>query len=90
MGLQTTEPDGSTRADWLADNCFLYIQDVCGAEGKRTPFNIRLKRVLPPDHNLRVKVAVWLNDTGHVVHLEPTITIGYRFMRVHEDEDATN
>ncbi len=85
MGIQTTEPDGSTRADWLADNTFLYIQDVCGAEGKRTPFNVRLKRVLPPDHKLRVKVAVWLNDTGRAVHMEPTITIGYRFV---SDEEA--
>ena len=28
-----------------------------------------------------VKVAVWLNDTGRMIHMEPTFTLQYQFIR---------
>ncbi|MFB3779795.1 MAG: hypothetical protein ACE141_19400 [Bryobacteraceae bacterium] len=87
MGLQTTAPDGSQTADWLADNCFLYVQDVVGREGKRSPFDAKTDVLLEADHVLRVKVAAWLNDTGLPIHMEPTFVVVYRF---EEDEAGTS
>lgn len=79
FGLSTTGPDGSTHGDWLADSCFLYVQDAVGREARRAPFSEKVKvRLL--DDRLMVKVAVWLNDTGRTIHMEPTFTLGYRFV----------
>lgn len=80
LGLQTREPEGSVRGDWLADNTFLYIQDAVSQEPRRAPFNYSLSVRLPTDNKLVVKVAVWLNDTGRTIHIEPTFTLGYRFV----------
>jgi hypothetical protein len=80
FGLQTSAPDGSTRGTLLADNCFLYLQDVVTEEGKRTPFDLRFDEVfLQPDNVLVVKVAVWLNDTSREIHIEPTFSVVYKF-----------
>lgn len=81
FGLQTTAPDGSVRGNLLADNCFLYLQDVVAADGKRTPFDLRFDGVfLRPDNVLVIKVAAWLNDTGKEIHIEPTFAVVYRFV----------
>jgi len=81
FGLQTTAPEGSRYADLAADNCFLYLQDVVAAEGKRLPFDVRFDDVtLEPDNVLVVKVAAWLNDTGLPIHIEPTFVLVYRFV----------
>jgi hypothetical protein len=89
FGLQTTAAEGSTAADWAADNCFLYLQDVLGVHGSRTPFDIRLEEVyLEADHIMVVKVASWLNDTGLAIHIEPTFSMVYQFVPAPEAPSA--
>lgn len=84
FGLQTTAPDGSTRADWAADNCMLYVQDaVTRGRPARTAFNadVRAGGLLEPDNVLIFKIAAWLNDTGQPIHSEVTATLTYQFER---------
>lgn len=83
FGLQTTAPEGSVRADWAADNCFLYVQTATGGQPARAAFDydVSVGGLLQDDHVLIVKVAVWLNDTGLAIHMEPTLSIIYRFER---------
>ena len=80
FGLQTTGPEGSERGDWMADNCFLYVQDAVSQEPRRAAFSQRMRVRLLPDNKLAVTVAVWLNDTGREIHVEPTFVLGYRFV----------
>lgn len=77
-GLATTAPEGSLRADWMADNTLLYVQvGTCGG-AVRAPFAANLRGVqntlLGPDHKLVWKQAVWLNDTGLAGHMEVTFS----------------
>lgn len=80
-GLQTTGPDGSARADPIADNCFLYIQLATGGEPARASVNydVREGGLLGPDHILVSKHAVWLNDTGLKIHMESSFVLVYQF-----------
>lgn len=80
-GLTTTGPDGSVRADWAADNTFLYVQVATGGEPARAPVNLKTEAggMLESDHVLVSKMAVWLNDTGLKIHMEPSFTVVYRF-----------
>ena len=84
-GLTTTAPEGSARVTPAADNTFLYVQDsVCGADRTfRAPvdYDTRHGGLLGPDNVLLSKVAVWLNETGEPVHMEPSFTIVYQFER---------
>jgi len=80
FGLQTTEPEGSTRAFPASDNTLVYIQDAVAQEPRRASFDRHIRRTLPADNKIIVKVAVWLNDTGYKIHIEPTFTIKYRFV----------
>lgn len=84
FGLQTTGPEGSVRADWAADNTFLYIQTATSGKSARAPFDYDTSAggLLGPDHTLIVKVASWLNNTDRKIHMEPSFTMVYRF----EDE----
>jgi len=83
LGLQTTAPEGSVRVDYGADNTFFYIQTATHGEPARAAFDavVREGGLLERDHVLRVKVAVWLNDTELVIHCEPTFVVVYRFER---------
>ena len=83
MGLQTSGPDGSVFAIPAADNTFLYVQGVVAQGATRVPFNRDVYVDLPADSKVIVKVASWLNDTGCPIHIEPTFTIRYRFVRPH-------
>jgi hypothetical protein len=77
FGLQTTEPDGSERVWPAADNTLVYIQHATKGEVARAPFDFRISGGALPDARMRVKVAVWLNDTGRRVHIEPTFVVEY-------------
>jgi hypothetical protein len=82
FGLQDTGPDGSRRADWLADNTMLYVQGAVGQMRERMAFDVRIKDgALGPDHKLLYKFAVWLNDTGLIIHMEASVTLEYVFER---------
>lgn len=85
LGLgNSSSGSGSTKADFLDDNTFLYIQDVVDQHGARSRFQQEYGAcsvLLNEDHEVMVKVAVWLNDTGRMIHMEPTFTIKYRFIR---------
>lgn len=81
LGLQTTAPEGSARMDLGADNTMLYIQDATGGEARRSAFDydVTIGGLLQPDHKLNVKMAVWLNNTGAYIHIEPSFVMVYRF-----------
>ena len=80
FGLQTTAPDGSIRADWAADNCFLYVQVATGGGPARSAFDYDTKAggLLEPDGVLVLKMAVWLNDSGLAIHMEPSFVVVYQ------------
>jgi hypothetical protein len=86
LGFQTTAPEGSVRCDWCADNTALYIQDAMSNKPIRAPFNHEIGALLEPDHKLVVKVAAWLNTSGHPIHIEPTFTTVFQFEK---DTDGT-
>lgn len=81
FGMQSTAPDGSKRADWAADNCFLYVQHATNGAPVRTAFDYDTKAggLLEADAVLVLKMAVWLNDTGLLIHMEPSFTVVYRY-----------
>ena len=90
FGLQTTAPEGSIRMDWGADNTLLYLQDATGGEVRRSSFDhdVSVGGLLPPDNKLLVKMAVWLNDTGLPIHIEPSFVMVYRFEK--DDNNSAN
>lgn len=82
-GLQTTAPDGSTRADLAADNCMAYLQQGIGAAPVRAAYDLDTAAggLLGFDSTLNVKEAVFLNTTGLVIHSEASFTIVYDYER---------
>ena len=81
LSLHTSSPDKpvNTVSPYLADNCFLYLQTATVGPPARAPFDDDVSTGgLLEDNTLYVKVAVWLNDTGLEIHLEPTMVIVYR------------
>lgn len=80
-GLTTTGPDGSIHADWAADNTMIYVQVATGGQPARAPVNFKTEDggLLGPDHVLVSKMAVWLNDTGLKIHMEPSFTVVFRY-----------
>ena len=69
----------NTVSPYFVDNCFLYLQIATGGLPVRAPFDDDVSAGgLLDDNTLYVKVAVWLNDTGLPVHMEPTMVIVYR------------
>lgn len=79
-GLQSTAPDGSARMNPAADNTFLYIQDAtCGAPWRDAVDVDTHVNGLLADNVLYSKVAVFLNETGEAVHIEPSWTTVYQF-----------
>jgi hypothetical protein len=74
FGLQTSGPDGSVLADIAADNCFLYLQMATNGKPERAPFDsdVSVGGLLGADNTLKVRAAVWLNDTGLLIHMEPS------------------
>jgi hypothetical protein len=90
FGLQTTAPDGSIRMDLGADNTMLYIQDATGGEVRRSAFDydVSIGGLLQPDNMLLVKMAVWLNNTGLPIHIEPSFVMVYRFEK--NDNNTAN
>jgi hypothetical protein len=79
ISMQTTAPDGSIRADWLADNCFFYHQLAIGQTPVNLPFNETLGVNLP-DNRLVLKAASFLNETSQPIHLEVTAVFVYEFI----------
>ena len=81
FGMQSTAPDGSSRADWAADNCFLYVQHATNGAPVRAPFDYKTKDggLLEMNAVLVLKMSVWLNDTGLPIHMEPSFTLVYRY-----------
>lgn len=84
LGLQTTAPEGSVRADLAADNTMLYVQTATAGKPERVAFDYDVSAggLLEADHVLVVKVAVWLNDTERAIHCEPTFTMVYKYERI--------
>lgn len=83
-GLQSTAPEGSVRADYAADNTFLYLQHATNGQVARTEFDhvTRDGGLLQADNKLISKMAVWLNDTKCHIHMEPSWTMVYQFEKL--------
>ena len=81
LGLQTTAGEGSIQADWAADNTFLYIQVATGGAPERAAFDYQVGPggLLQSDNAMLVKMAVWLNDTGLVIHMEPSFVVQFHY-----------
>lgn len=81
--LRTTAPDGSVRTTlpMAADNHLLYVQTAIRGAPSRVPVDMdtRAGNLLEADNTLISKMAVWLNDTGLVIHMEATFTIRFQF-----------
>lgn len=81
-GLSNTAKDGSDRVTPAADNTFLYVQDaVCERRPFRAAVDYKINRLLESDNVLVSKVAVWLNETGEPIHMEPSFVVVYQFER---------
>ncbi len=80
-GLQSTQPDGSIYADLAADNTFVYVQHAVARKPIRIPVNYNTSAggLLGPDHTLISKVAVWLNNTGLQIHMEPSFVVVFKY-----------
>jgi hypothetical protein len=63
----------------------LYIQDSVSdkVDHVRSQFDYtNIDMLLEPDNLFQVKLAAWLNTTGHPIHLEASYTVQYRWERV--------
>lgn len=87
-GLMTTAPGGSSRAEYSADDCFLWLQSLINHEHTmdRMAFDHIVKDggLLEPDGIMILQVAVSLNTTGLEIHQEPTLTVVYNFEKERE------
>lgn len=87
FSLHTSTPEKpiSEFTDLMVKNCFLYLQLATSGQPQRAPFDHRVSSggLLDKDNTLYVKVAVWLNDTGLELHMEPT------WVTVFQIEDAS-
>ena len=76
FSLHTSAPESpiSKVSELLVDNCFLYVQLATSGKAERAAFDNSVADggLLGNDSTLYVKVAVWLNDTGVPIHMEPT------------------
>lgn len=76
-------PEGSVRANYLADEALFYLQSGTNGPVVRVGETINLEGVtntLLPDNTLYFTQAVYLNDTGLAAHMEVTCSqIKYQF-----------
>lgn len=74
FSLHTSSPDVpvNTVSPYMADNCFLYVQQATNGGPRRVPidFNVTYGGLLESDNTLYAKMAVWLNNTGLPMHME--------------------
>ena len=94
-GLNTSLKDGSTYMSYpddpeatAYDNCMVWIQDVIVATrgAVRATFNRRVSALLNADGIMYSQAFVALNTSGLAIHLEPTVTVMYRFEKAEPAE----
>lgn len=77
------ESGGTFLARCAADGTFLYKQRAlcAGSPASNMDFDLDVSAggLLEPDNIMELKVASWLNDTGLVIHMEPTFVVVYRY-----------
>ena len=90
-GLNTSLNDGSKYMSYpddpkatAYDNCMVWIQDVIVATrgAVRATFDRRVSALLNSDGIMYSQAFVALNTSGLEIHLEPTVTVTYRFEKV--------
>lgn len=66
-----------------ASGCFIYLQQGVGPEPVRAAFdfNVAAGGLLDPDNTMLVRRAVFLNETGVSIHMEPTFIVEFRYER---------
>jgi len=81
-GLVTTNPKNSGRADLINDHCLSYIKQSISAskDTDTTTAHYDIQNgVLEPDNKLISRNAVYLNDTGIIIHTEVALILTYTF-----------
>ena len=90
-GLKTTAPDGSARVTYPGytasayDNSFAWQQGAITAiqpAARLADFKVSGSGLLGADNIMLVQSFVALNTTGLTIHMEPTLTVVYRFERM--------
>jgi hypothetical protein len=66
-----------------ASGCFVYLQQGVGREPVRAAFDFDVAAggLLDPDNSMLVRRAVFLNETGVSIHMEPTFIVEFRYER---------
>ncbi|HUA58998.1 MAG TPA: hypothetical protein VML19_09610, partial [Verrucomicrobiae bacterium] len=66
-----------------ASGCFVYLQQGVGREPVRAAFDFDVATggLLDPDNTMLVRRAVFLNETGVSIHMEPTFIVEFRYER---------
>jgi hypothetical protein len=81
-GLVSTETDSSSRATNLNEHCMAYTRQSISAtkDVDTTPFTFAIVNgELPADNKLISRIAVYVNGTGLVMHIEISLIITYTF-----------
>jgi len=80
FGLQATTAAASKNADFASDGCMLFLQGATDGSPFRAAFDQKVVNgLLGPDNVLVVRAAVFLNDLGMPIHIEPSFVIEYRW-----------
>jgi len=80
-GLRSNADD-TTPMDYGSANTMLYIQDATCGSPFRDMVDFKVEGGILPDGVLRSIVAVFLNETGQPVHLEPSFTVVFQFEKI--------
>jgi len=66
-----------------SSGCFIYLQQGVGAEPVRAAFDFDVAAggLLDADNTMLVRRAVFLNETGVSIHMEPTFVVEFRYER---------
>lgn len=82
-GFSTSQQGGSRFCDYCADHTPLYVQGAVSDQPVRIAFDydLRHEQVYLDSDKLWLKLAEYLNNTGHAIHMEATYTIVFSFER---------
>lgn len=81
FGLLATNNGASPYAALSASGCPLYLQHVIGANGARGSFDVRTDTagLLAADNILLIRRAIFMNELGASVHLEPSMIVEFKY-----------
>lgn len=82
-GLFNSQTGASQNVEYGSYGCPIYFQGAVGSSELTRPFDqvITAGGILPSNNILISQSAIFLNDTGQSIHLEPTFAIVYQFFK---------